>query len=67
MQFAIVIKLLWVSTVCYTFPYQLHSKCKIFWKMLVKRNRVLESDHEIERQIQTNSGLTTDNLNLVHL
>jgi hypothetical protein len=35
--------------------------------MLVKRNRVLESDHEIERQIQTNSGLTTDNLNLVHL
>jgi len=36
------------GTVHYTGPMQMYSKCKIFWKMPLKRNRVLESDSERE-------------------
>jgi len=54
---------------CQNSPCQLYSKCKIFWEMSSKRNRVLESDSKKKRQTQrqTMDWLTTDNLNLVHL
>jgi hypothetical protein len=44
MQFAVGIRLLYAYTVCYTDLHQLYCKCKKFWEMPLKRNRVLESD-----------------------
>jgi hypothetical protein len=50
MQFAVGIRLSLSYTICYTGPYQLYFKCKIFWKIPSKRNWVLQSDSEKKRQ-----------------
>jgi len=67
MQFAVHITFLQACTICYTGHYGLYSKCKTFWEMPSKRNRVIECDSEKKRQEQANSWLTKGNLNLVHL
>jgi hypothetical protein len=55
MQFAVHITFLQACTICYTGHYGLYSKCKTFWEMPSKRNRVIECDSEKKRQEQANS------------